>query len=98
MDYKNEIIKILDEELFIAGEYYADESIEGFKYAAERIVKLFAIPDVSVSLPTKDKVCAEGYRIANNAGYNYRRVLSDQDHDIYYSGWMDCFDWISKKQ
>jgi hypothetical protein len=52
--------------------------------------------NVSVSLPTKDEVSAEGYRIANDAGYNYRRVLRDQDHDIYYSGWMDCFDWISK--
>lgn len=54
------------------------------------------IPLVGVSLPTKDEVSAEGYRIANDAGYNYRRVLKDQDHDIYYSGWMDCFDWISK--
>jgi len=60
------------------------------------VVKNLAIHDVSVSLPTKDEVCAEGYRIANDAGYNYRRVLRDQDHDIYYSGWMDCFDWILK--
>ncbi|MCK5614221.1 hypothetical protein KAR91_70805 [Candidatus Pacearchaeota archaeon] len=54
------------------------------------------IQNVSVSLPTKDEVVSEGYRIAKNADYNYRRVLKDQDHDIYYSGWMDCFDWISK--
>ena len=60
------------------------------------VVKNLAIHDVSVSLPAKDEVCAEGYKIANDAGYNYRRVLRDQDHDIYYSGWMDCFDWISK--
>ena len=67
-----------------------------FKVSAMTQVKNLAIHDVSVSLPTKDEVCAEGYRIANDAGYNYRRVLRDQDHDIYYSGWMDCFDWISK--
>ena len=59
-------------------------------------VKKLNIDDVSVSLPTKDEVSSEGYKIANNGRYNYRRVLRDQDHDIYYSGWMDCFDWISK--
>ena len=64
------------------------------KHVAE--LKKLAIPHVSVSLPTKDEVSAEGYRIANDAGYNYRRVLREQDHDIYYSGWMDCFDWICK--
>ena len=54
------------------------------------------IHNVSVLLPSKDEVVSEGYRVAKNADYNYRRVLRDQDHDIYYSGWMDCFDWISK--
>ncbi len=57
---------------------------------------LLGLFGVSGSLPTKDDGCAEGYRIANDAGYNYRRVLREPDHDIYYSGWMDCFDWISK--
>jgi len=46
--------------------------------------------------PTKDSVISEGFRIANNSDYDYRNVLRDQDNDIYYSGWMDCFDWISK--
>lgn len=64
------------------------------KHVAE--LKNLAIPHVSVSLPTKDEACAEGHRIANDVGYNYRRVLREPDHDIYYSGWMDCFDWISK--
>jgi len=54
------------------------------------------IHNVSVSLPTKDVIVSEGYKIAKNAEYNYRRVLKNQDHDIYYSGWMDCYDWISK--
>ena len=46
------------------------------------------------SLPCKDLVVAKGYDIANNADYNYRRVLKEPDHDIYYSGWMDCYDWL----
>ena len=58
--------------------------------------KLLDLYNVSVSLPTKYEVTSEGYRIAKDAGYNYRRVLKEHDHDIYYSGWMDCFDWISK--
>lgn len=61
-----------------------------------RVEKL-SIHNFSVSFPAKDEVSAEGYKIANDAGYNYRRVLKDQYHDIYYSGWMDCFDWISKR-
>ena len=45
--------------------------------------------------PTNDDACAEGYRIANNCDYNRRHVLKDTYCDNYYSGWMDCFDWIS---
>ena len=62
----------------------------------ELFLKLLPAHDVSVSLPTRDEVVSEGYRIAKDAGYNYRRVLKDLDHDIYYSGWMDCYDWILK--
>lgn len=42
----------------------------------------------------KDSVVAEGYKRASNSDYNFRRVLKDLDNDLYYSGWMDCFDWI----
>ncbi len=78
-----------------------EKTIELLKEATDAIDSIdvgqkLPIHNVSVSLPTKDEVSAEGYRIANDAGYNYRRVLRDQDHDVYYSGWMDCFDWISK--
>ena len=52
----------------------------------------------TLSLPTKDDAVTEGFKIANDSGYNYRRVLKDPDDDIYFSGWMDCFDWISKIQ
>lgn len=58
--------------------------------------KLLDLYNASVSLPSKDEAVYEGYRIAKYEGYNYRRVLKETDHDIYYSGWMDCFDWISK--
>lgn len=61
--------------------------------ADEQLLGLFV---VGFWLPTKDEAVGEGYRIAKYEGYNYRRVLREPDHDIYYSGWMDCFDWISK--
>ena len=54
------------------------------------------IGGVSVSLPTKDDACQAGFYKADREGYDYRRVLRDSEDDIYYSGWMDCFDWISK--
>lgn len=50
--------------------------------------------DVMPSLPSKDKAVDVGFTKAKNADYNYRKVLRNLDHDIYYSGWMDCFEWI----
>lgn len=44
----------------------------------------------------KDLAVAEGYERANNSDYNFRKVLRDPDKDLYYSGWMDCFDWINE--
>ena len=58
--------------------------------------KQCTIADVVKPLPSKEDAVAEGYRIAKDAGYNYRRVLKEPDHDIYYSGWMDCHDWMTK--
>ncbi len=63
--------------------------------AIKEIERLGIIHNVNVSLPTKDEAVNKGYRIANVEGYNYRRVCKEPDHDIYYSGWMDCFDWIN---
>ena len=31
---------------------------------------------------------------ANGSEYNKRNVLRDEDDDLYYTGWMDCFDWL----
>ena len=53
------------------------------------------IHDVGGSLPSKDEVVDKGYTKAKNADYNYRRSLRDLDHDLYFSGWMDCYDWLS---
>jgi hypothetical protein len=52
-------------------------------------------PPVSGSLPSKDEVVNVGFRKATNADYNFRKVCKDLDHDLYYSGWMDCYDWLS---
>lgn len=45
-------------------------------------------------LPSKDEAVNVGFRKATVEGYNHRRVCRDPDHDIYYSGWMDCYDWL----
>jgi len=96
-NFREELRKIANNEKWTDDEKFEAVNELHEKYVAEA-VKLFDTPIVSVPLPTKDKACKEGYRIANDAGYNYRRVLNDQDHDIYYSGWMDCFDWINSNE
>ena len=59
---------------------------------AERLLlDLFA---VSGSFPSKDDVVGKGFNNANGSGYNRRNVLRDADDDLYYTGWMDCFDWL----
>lgn len=50
---------------------------------------------VSNSLPSKDYVIDKGFNNANGCEYTRRRVLRDADGDLYYTGWMDCFDWLS---
>lgn len=48
-------------------------------------------------LPTKDETISKGYYIARYGEYTHRRVLTHHNQDTYYSGWMDCFDWITNK-
>ena len=59
--------------------------------ATQRVLDLFA---VSGSLPSKDEVVGKGFNNANGSEYNRRNVLRDEDDDLYYTGWMDCFDWL----
>jgi hypothetical protein len=54
-------------------------------------------PHVSGSLPSKDEAVNVGFRKASMGEYNYRKVIIDLDNDIYYSGWMDCYDWLSRQ-
>ena len=51
---------------------------------------------VSITLPNKDATICEGYNKAKMQDYENRNVLRHKDQDDYYSGWMDCYDWISK--
>ena len=51
--------------------------------------------DFSVSLPSKDEVIAKGCNNAKGSEYNRRNVLKDVDDDLYYTGWMDCYDWLT---
>ena len=59
--------------------------------AVSELLDLFA---VSGSLPSKDEVVGKGFNNANGSEYNRRNVLRDADDDLYYTGWMDCFDWL----
>jgi len=70
---------------------YSDEYVS---WLEEQILAL-RIHDISGSLPSKDEAVNVGFRKATNADYNFRKVCKDLDHDLYYSGWMDCYDWLS---
>ncbi len=58
--------------------------------------KLLDLYSVSITLPNKDATICEGYNKAKMQDYKNRNVLRHKDQDDYYSGWMDCYDWISK--
>ena len=45
----------------------------------------------------KERAMGEGFAKATSTGYNYRKVCRDLDDDTYYSGWMDCLDFITKE-
>ncbi len=60
------------------------------------IEQLLVLCDVSIALPNKDAAICEGYNKAKMDDYQNRNVLRHKDQDDYYSGWMDCYDWISK--
>lgn len=50
---------------------------------------------IEAALPSKDDAVNVGFRKAINADYNLRKVCKDSDDDLYYSGWMDCYDWLN---
>ena len=58
--------------------------------------KLLDLYSVSITLPNKNATICEGYNKAKMQDYQNRNVLRHKDQDDYYSGWMDCYDWISK--
>lgn len=58
--------------------------------------ELLNLYNVSITLPNKDATICEGYNKAKMQDYQNRNVLRHKDQDDYYSGWMDCYDWISK--
>ena len=58
--------------------------------------KQLLLHNVSIALPNKDATICEGYNKAKMQDYQNRNVLRHKDQDDYYSGWMDCYEWISK--
>ena len=80
-------------------EFKEDPDHERIKIVNKKIDEIvnFPLPFKSDSdSSSKDLVINEGYNKAKNSDYNFRKVLSDLDNDIYYSGWMDCYDYIKK--
>lgn len=63
---------------------------------AKALKELLDLYSVSITLPNKDATICEGYNKAKMQDYKNRNVLKHKDQDDYYSGWMDCYDWISK--
>lgn len=81
-------------------EFKNDKDHERLKIVKEKINDIVSFSldsDTGNNLPSKDEIMNIGYEKAKNADYNSRKVLTDLDHDIYYSGWMDCYDWIIEK-
>ena len=73
----------------------SDEEIQNKAPLHDQGVYSLEQPFVIDSLPSKEEVIDKGYTKAKNANYNYRRSLKDLNHDLYFSGWMDCFDWLT---
>jgi hypothetical protein len=96
------MIKAKDIQRIIAANETAQEASIEIKEMVDNYVeqqlKKCNLQSVSGSLPTKDEAVNKGYQIASDGGYNYRRVLKDGKDDIYFSGWMDCFDWVSNER
>ena len=82
---EEQIQKILDDHCD-----WTPKRIEGLK---KELLNLY---NVSITLPNKDATICEGYNKAKIQDYQNRNVLRHKDQDDYYSGWMDCYDWISK--
>ena len=95
--YNKERVKIIVSEWFEfkTGIILSDETLSKLVDDITKTKEIDTTID-RITLPTKDEVASKGYKIAGYDGYNYRRVLKDKENDIYYSGWMDCYDWISK--
>jgi hypothetical protein len=51
---------------------------------------------IEKALLSKDDAVNVGFRKAINAEYHLRKVCKDSDDDLYYSGWMDCYDWLNE--
>ena len=76
MDYKKEIIKILEDEAVLLDEGYGTTGIteDEHEKIAERIVKLFAIPVVMPSASRPDGICDDEWWCPN-----CKRVLDDKE-------------------
>jgi len=73
---------------------YAKGKLNGMLEVMNIATNNDALGDVINSLPTKDEFVSKGWSIARSSQYLRRKSVQNKVDDIYYSGWMDCYDWM----
>lgn len=56
------------------------------------------LQNTGVSLPSKDEAVNTGFNKVVAQNVPERKVFRNKYDDKYYSGWLDCFDWISNER
>jgi len=74
---------------------YTNEVMDYITYAHQK-AKAMEREQIEKALLSKDDAVNVGFRKAINAEYHLRKVCKDSDDDLYYSGWMDCYDWLNE--
>lgn len=74
-----------------------EDKLKILKLENKELKEQFVIIDAVSNLPSKDAVICEGYNKAKNEDYKNRNSLKHKSQDDYYSGWMDCYDFLNEK-
>ena len=99
MKYKEEIETIISnyKRLYTPSIYGSVEEAQNQKSEDfGRLVELLdlTLKDDNCILPPKDLVLNDGYNNAKMEDYTKRNMLRHKDKDLYFSGWMDSYDYI----
>jgi hypothetical protein len=88
--FKLEVMSEVEKHYYISGVFHINiyEVAREFKCSDKLPIRAY--------MPLKDEAINQGYNIANGCEYSRRNVLKNASNDLYYTGWMDCFEWITK--